>query len=63
MLELLPLEEFLPFLLSLYPFFELSFGKCPFCVCTLNLLVGCILGGFRFIFFFSKETMHNYHAG
>ena len=47
-------------LVSLYPFFELSFGKCPFCVCILNLLVGYILGKFRFIFFFSKETMHNW---
>lgn len=61
MLGSLLLEEFFPFLLvSFYPFFEPSFGKCPFCVCTLNFLVGYILGELRFIFFFSKETMHSW---
>jgi len=60
MLGSLLLEEFFPFFLflSLCLFSpEPSFGKFPFC--TLNLLVGYILGEFCFIFFFSEEAMHN----
>jgi len=60
MLGSLLLEEFFLFLLPVSVPFSSShrLENVPF-LCTLNLLVGYILGECRFVFFFPKETMHN----